>query len=304
MTRIRDFLDTRSNNTPEPSEDSAESVADFVEEFRSALQPIIRFQGLFSAFSEPIVQVPQFDFGASGVSDSCRRLATNLRNASLGPVAEFSRKLKKLQRHNDVLDKSGWLPHHSTPFELVDACDNDPEALRRRLLRFYDERWPKVRQEIELRLADYELDDEAKATFREALDAHESGFYRCVCRVLPPEIERIARIDLQDHKNKKKSSQPELGKLAAKLPVTSIKPRGLRGLNLLLRLENHLYKTVRPDKDLHRFEQDPVPNRHAALHGLVAYSSMQNSLNSIFMTEYIFQVISALKKNSRLQAAS
>lgn len=303
MTKIREILDTQSTNSPEPSEDHTESVADFGEEFRSALQPIIRFQGLISAFQKPIVQLPQFDIAVSRVFDSHRRLATNLRNTNLGPVAEFSRILEKLQRHNDVLDKSGWLPHHSTPFGVVDDCDTDSEALRRRLLHFYEERWSEVRQEIELRLAGYELDDEAKATFGEALDAHESRLYRCVCRVLPPEIERVARIELHDQKGRKKSSQPELGKVARTLPVSSIKPRGFRGLNLLGRLENHLYKKVRPDKDLYRFEQDPVPNRHAALHGLVVYSSPQNSLNSIFMTEYIFQVISALKKTARLPDA-
>ena len=61
---------------------------------------------------------------------------------------------------------------------------------------------------------------------------------------------------------------------------------------------------VRPDTERKCFEQDPIPNRHAALHGLVIYSSMQNSLNSIFMTEFIFQVISALKRTARMQATS
>ena len=146
-----------------------------------------------------------------------------LRNANFGPFSEFSNNLAKLQRHNAVLDKSGWLPHHSTPFELVDACNGDSEALRRRLRQFYEERWPEIRQEIETRLVAYELDDEAKATFREALDAHESGLYRCVCRLLPPELERIARIELHDGKTTKISSQPILRKLAGTVRISSIK---------------------------------------------------------------------------------
>ena len=48
-----------------------------------------------------------------------------------------------------------------------------------------------MREHIENRLAGYKIDAEAKATFREALDAHESGLHRCVCRVLFPEIERV-----------------------------------------------------------------------------------------------------------------
>ena len=133
MTKIREIVDAQSTHTLEPSEDHTESVADFGEEFLSTLQPIIRFQGLISAFHKPIVQLPKFDFSVSRVFSHChRRLATNLRNSSLGPVTEFSRKLEKLRRHNDVLDKSGWLPHYSTPFGLVDDCDTDSEALHRR----------------------------------------------------------------------------------------------------------------------------------------------------------------------------
>ena len=40
------------------------------------------------------------------------------------------------------------------------------------------------------------VDDEAKTTFGEALNAHEAGFYRSVCRVLMPEIERVSRVEL------------------------------------------------------------------------------------------------------------
>lgn len=301
MTKIREILDTQSTNT---SEDITETFSDFGEELRRALQPIVQLQSLADSFKAPTIRVPTFDFGVQQILESHRRLAANLRYAIPRPFAEFSRKLEKFKRHNDLLDKSGWLPHHSTPFELVDACGSDSDALRRRLRDFYTEHWPGVRQQIELRLVGHELDDEAKATFREALDAHESGFYRCVCRLLPPEVERVARIELHDDRKKGISSQPKLRKLARTVRVSSIEPRGFRGLNLLRRLENHLYDNVPPDTGRNRFQQDPVPNRHAALHGLVAYSSMQHSLNSIFMTEYIFQVISALKKDERLQAAS
>jgi len=48
---------------------------------------------------------------------------------------------------------------------------------------------------------------------------------------------------------------------------------------------------------LARMEADPVPNRHAALHGIIVYRSFKNSLNAIFMTDYIFQVVDAVKKN-------
>ena len=304
MTKIREILGTHSADAPEPPEDHAGSIADLSTELRSVLRLTTQIQSLVSAFQAPILKRPQFEFAASPIFDSHRRLGTLMLNAARDPFPDLSRTLDKLQRHNDVLDNSGWLPHHSTPFELVDACDTDPEALRLGLLQFYEERWPEVRQQIQRRLPAYELDDEARATFDEALDAHEAGLYRCVCRLLPPEVERLARIGLHGDKGKPRSSQPKLRRLAGSVRVSSITPRGLLALNLLRRLQTHLYEPVRPGRDRKRFEQDPVPNRHAALHGLVAYSSMQNSLNSIFMTEYLFQVITALKETDRLQAPS
>ena len=45
-----------------------------------------------------------------------------------------------------------------------------------------------------------------------------------------------------------------------------------------------------------RFAEEPVPNRHAAVHGLAVYSSMQSSLNAIFMADFIFQAIGVLKR--------
>ena len=68
-------------------------------------------------------------------------------------------------------------------------------------------------------------------------------------------------------------------------------PAGFFGLNLFRRLSSHLYETVRDDDARQRFAGDPVPNRHAVVHGLVEYSSMQNSLNALFMTEFLFSTI-------------
>ena len=304
MTKIREILDSQPTSTEKPLDGHTKSVEPFGKEFRKAMQPIVGLQRLLNAFRAPIMQVPRFDFAVSRIFESHRQLANIFRRHDFGSLAAITQKLAKLQRHNEVLDQSGWLPHYSTPFELLDECGNDPVALDRQLLQFYEKSWPEVRQEIEARLAAYELDDEAIATFREALDAHEYGLYRCVCRVLLAEVERIARIELHDDKIKSISSQPQLRKLAGTLRISSTEPRGLRGLNLLRRLQSHLYDTVRHQTDLNRFKRDPVPNRHAALHGLVVYSSNQNSLNAIFMTDYIFQVVSALKKTANVQAAS
>ena len=52
-----------------------------------------------------------------------------------------------------------------------------------------------------------------------------------------------------------------------------------------------LFQKVPSEEDRDRLKQDPVPNRHAAIHGLVVYSSPQNSLNAIFIADYIFRIV-------------
>ena len=98
----------------------------------------------------------------------------------------------------DSLLKRGWVPNHTTPFDLVAECGADDVRLQTSLLAHYTDNWCEVRVQLETRLASYDIDDEAKATFREALDAYEAGFYRSVSRLLFPEFERVFRAALFD----------------------------------------------------------------------------------------------------------
>ena len=70
--------------------------------------------------------------------------------------------------------------------------------LQTSLLDYYTDNWVEVRTQLESRLSSYDIDDEAKATFREALGVHEAGFYRAVSRLLFPEFERLFRAALFD----------------------------------------------------------------------------------------------------------
>ena len=47
-----------------------------------------------------------------------------------------------------------------------------------------------------------------------------------------------------------------------------------------------------------------MPNRHATVHGLVTYRTMQSSLNALIMTEFMYQVIPAVKANAHELAQS
>ena len=241
---------------------------------------------------------------------------------------------------SEVLGKAGWLPHYTMPFDHIAECGKDNDAIRSRLLDYYKNNWKNVRSEIEARLSDYKIDAEAKATFREALDAHEAGLYRCVCRVLFPEIERVLRQELFDDEirrepityeefirkligdkkpidGKKKSPRRRIP--TVRKPVDDNKSidafihEGLYDLSIF----GHLTKAVREKDRIERREKpvsesdklifglftgvkseehreilnkNPIPNRHAAIHGLVVYSSLQSSLNAIFIADYIFRI--------------
>ena len=256
-------------------------------EMQRAIQPLIDSRREMQKAIQPVadrwVAVPITPAVVSGLTKSFRR--------SLDRIERDDRSAK-------ALEKAGLLPHHSTPFEIVEHEIEDTATLRQSLFAYYRENWSAVRHDIEVRLDDYGIDEEAKATFREALDAHEGGQYRCVCRVLWPEIERVVRVELHANKIKNITSQHHLKEKAGNLSVVSIAPGGLHCLNLFRRLKEHLYASITNEADRERFADDPVPNRHAAMHGLVSYSSVQNSLNTIFMTEYILQVVSNVRSDA------
>ncbi|WP_419860065.1 hypothetical protein [Candidatus Palauibacter sp.] len=234
-----------------------------------------------------------------------QRLAEAFTPFALHVVSEFD----KWNVSSDLLRRAGWLPHYTTPFDLIRECNGSAEAVRDVVLDYYERDWQRVRERIEGHLSAYGVDEEAKATFHEALQAHETGLYRCVCRVLFPEVERVFRAQLFDNK----VGPIGYGKFVRALvsddrPLEEFVRNGLHGLSVF----GHLTKGVREkdqlvseadelifglfsdvlnEADRARLQRDPVPNRHAAIHGLVVYSSPQHSLNTIFMADYVFQII-------------
>ena len=171
-------------------------------------------------------------------------------------------------------------------------------------MRYYQDRWLQVHQGIESRLMQYDVNEESKATFSEVLDAHGAGLYRCVCPTLMLAIERVSRVDLHGGTFAPITSQQVLIAVVEQLPISSVEPRGFYGLALCKRLSDHLYERCLDARARERFARDPVPNRHAAVHGHVAYSSMQHSLNMIFMAEFIFHVIGLSKRSEAARASN
>ena len=244
---------------------------------------------------------------------SAARLSTPAPPEPLPHLYDSANQLRK------ILDETGWLHHYTTPDEVVQTHGHNPEELRHEMLIHYRDNWTDIRAEIESRLLDYDIDPESKATFREALSAHEAGLYRCVPRVLFGEIERVLRIEMLENVYDRvgvkqiyrqllegESCLNKGATLADFLPNGFLDGiifnRVMQGLGLTGReaqgkeLLRGLYADVFTEEALNQTERDPVPNRHAAMHGLVVYSTPVNSLNMLFLTDYFFQLVSNLKR--------
>lgn len=181
--------------------------------------------------------------------------------AALTPAVELFRDISVHIERSKRIEASGWLPHYTTPFAIV-LDDMTVEEISVVIEQHYRENWHEVESAFLERLEGSELDDEAKATFKEALASHRHGLYRSVPRTLFPEIERVACAELYDG-SRKYSKEDAKGGKSLELGITSLpyfaKTVGELsvghvlttdyGYALYIKLENHLYETVkRPDE--------------------------------------------------------
>ena len=258
-------------------------------------------------------------------------------NAAVAPFADaLARHVSVVFARCDSAERliaRGWMPHRTTPFELATKHLDDVEALRQVLLAYYNENWREVRSRIEARLSTYSIDDEAKATLREALGAHETGYYRSVCRLLFPEIERLFRGALfggragnirheefvkrlagWERDGRFEEGEPNDGSLFLEDFLTGgihefsvfeyltggVKERGEikgRRTSRTGEYKPSLFVNI-SDANIEAARGSPIPTRHAVVHGLVNYSTPQSSLNAIFIADYIFSVISRLDRDA------
>lgn len=182
--------------------------------------------------------------------------------------------------------KSGWFPHRTFPEHLL---GNDDETI----LNYYRENWLTVKSAIENELSECHIDNDAKDAVRQALIAHENGLYRLIPAPLFTEVERVVRVTLFDDQVGSISVKNLLVGLIGSSPFSAMSGRMVSfvGFNLL---DGHLYENIHTDSVRERFSKASIPNRHAAIHGLVVYSSEKNSLNAIFVAMYVFRELTAL----------
>ena len=251
-----------------------------------------------------------------GLTELAARLEQLTRSlATAAPLVHAAARGMERWDTAESLLKRGWVPNHTTPFDLVVECGVGGARLNTSLLAYYTDNWCEVRARLETRLSSYDIDDEAKATFREALDAHEAELYRSVSRVLFPEFERMFRAALFDGRARPIPYNTFVKKLSgedANLGIGDFLIAGIQDMVLFKYLTEGVRKprasgdgshSATPEympglavgvdeTNVKRARRSPIPTRHAVAHGLVAYSSRQSSLNAIFIADYVFSVVS------------
>ncbi|TAL44959.1 MAG: hypothetical protein EPN91_03410 [Salinibacterium sp.] len=220
-------------------------------------------------------------------------------NKAYEPLREVFGRIARSAKECERIEAAGWLPHYTTPFAEAAACGEDAEAVAMCLEDHYTQQWPNVRAAFLERLEKYNIDDEAKATFVEVLDNHSDGRFRGTARTLFPELERVARIELHAGAMEGLTSQRELRDRASDLPLSAAEPGGVYSMALFTKLIDHLYASTKTPDQLAAVAADPVPNRHAALHGFLPYATRQNSVNALIMTDFIFQLVCAMKEETK-----
>lgn len=286
--------------------DALKPVSEQQERLAALFKPVLErreqlaasFKPLLDAQLRGIARPPWFDaaLNASKQFAHFNEKITKLHAPAVSQFSDLAKQIAELERQDRLLEQAGFLPHHTTPFHLLPDNSAQTDDLSSLIEGFYRDKWLSIRESIEKRIHSLNLDDEAKHAFDEGLTAHESGLYRATCRHLLTEIERITRVEIHDNSLAHITSQKRLVELAGSLSLVEVEPRGYFGFKLFKRLADHLYTKIQNDDDRKRLNADHVPNRHAAVHGLIVYRSYKNSLNTIFITDYVFQVIDALKR--------
>ena len=185
-------------------------------------------------------------------------------------------------------ETTGWLPYRTVPFaRYYKECGGDIGVFTNCVSDYYESHEQEILQHIESQLSLYIVDNESKATLREALGAHEHGYFRLVCRGLAPDIEKVIRENWLGIEKIRVLKEKEIEKAFDSKDLEDVLPDNLFNLALFGRLLEHYFKFVKDRADV---KHEKLPNRHAALHGWVAYSSRQNSLNTIIFADYIFRL--------------
>lgn len=212
----------------------------------------------------------------------------------MAPIQRFIEAFQRTDQARQRVEATGWLAHVTTPFEELEDIEDDeiPAALE----KYYQENWQEVQQVFLDRLNEYAIEENAKATFRDALRAHEHGIYRATALLMIPVIERVIRKEYYGgNPPKRGTSIIEFREDAKLLPFDAIEQCAFGLYDAL----DYLYDHCNSDEDASRMASKPIPNRHAVVHGWVTYNCMCSSLNMLILADFAFGLVTEMKRDKQ-----
>lgn len=193
--------------------------------------------------------------------------------------------------------ETGWLPYRTVPFgRLLHESEQDAAKFQSAVSDFYEKNASNIALDIASRFLELDIDDEAIATLDEALCAYQQGLYRCSVRVLMPEIERVVREEWLGVQDIKPLRMKQVKQAINERELSEFVLYGPHDFVLFDIFARHMFGWV---ANLSPEELQSTPNRHAAAHGWVSYSTHQSSLNAIICADYIFRLTTYFKSSDR-----
>lgn len=238
-------------------------------------------------------------FGLNGLSEQLKGWSDFLSPFRSPEFVELMARVSREGEWANRLGDGGWLPHYTTPFRLIGGAEVPATVAAKIVAQYYADHWPTVEDAFRKRISGYLVDEEAIATFHEALIAHGAGLYRVAPRLLFPEVERVARAELLGAKPKKTKVGDALREAVGIMTPRMLEPAGSWSLHMVRQLDDHFYAFV--GDEVARFAALDVPNRHASVHGLVSYASPKSSLNALIFADFALKIVSVVKEFDLLE---
>lgn len=236
----------------------------------------------------------RFATGTRNFSESVRRQLTEFQGSDLAKTIRDGLPLIAAATSrfgaNEEFLKNQVLPHRTSPIHLLETHKDNPETFRAAVEQYYKENWAAVRRDLLKKSSTYNVEEETKDVFREAVNCHDRGLYRSSVRLIFPEIERLYRSTTGEAVGGTVTSQHDVRRLSNALSDRMEPTLGFESYQLAKALDKHMYEKVLDDVALKKFSDNAIPNRHAAIHGNITYKSALNSFNTIIMLEYVMAI--------------
>lgn len=203
-------------------------------------------------------------------------------------ILRFTEALERNRR----LEFSDWLPHYSITEKVMSDLINksqDDNELNFQIGKYCRDNWGVISIKFRENLRSINVDEEAKEAFSEALEAHGHGLYKCVPRLLFAEMERvISKIPREQGASNK--PHEVINNALEIYGYTELARDQTFRLKTINKLSHHIYHSMWSDKPYPQVYTDPVPNRHAAMHGWVNYNKPYHSFNMLVICEITFSI--------------